>query len=73
MAKLFTLNLLIKYSWSENTSHKKKPTFSSLTNILRAIARLLANYMSARDMRKELKELFDRIPRMYERQKNRYF
>ncbi len=73
LSKLFTLNLLIKYKWSRKTASNNNPSFSSLTNVLRALATLLTNYMSERVMRQEMKEFFSEIPVMYEKQRLRYF
>lgn len=72
MTKLFTLNLLNKYSWSEKKEVSRKPAFSSHIFVLRAIAHLLTNYMTYAEMRQEMEEFFKKIPQIYKRQKFRY-
>ncbi|XP_037041971.1 probable serine/threonine-protein kinase kinX isoform X2 [Bradysia coprophila] len=59
LTALFSIKLLGKYRWSTRTfSFNNKPTFSSLTNVLRAIAGVLTNYMSEHDVRREVKAFF---------------
>ncbi|KAJ6648632.1 hypothetical protein Bhyg_03863 [Pseudolycoriella hygida] len=65
MTKLFTLKLLVKYKWSINSSATNKLPFSSLTNIIRAIGRVVIHHMSCYQMRKEMRKLFERLPQIY--------
>ncbi|KAG4065999.1 hypothetical protein HA402_001246 [Bradysia odoriphaga] len=59
LTTLFSSNLLGTYIWSTRTfSFNNKPTFSSLINVLRAIAGVLTNYMSEYDVRREVKAFF---------------